>query len=122
MKGGRGAAPKWKATLRPLGARVIGTVGSEKKAALARENGCAHPIVYTWEDIVARVREITGGDGLLSSMTEWAPRPSSSPAQPAAARHARLLRAEMLDRAQDLFDTMQTGAVRASVRQRYPRG
>src|SRR5262249_25930840 len=47
-----------------LGARVIGTVSTEEKAALARENGCAHPIVYTREDVVARVRELTGGEGL----------------------------------------------------------
>jgi NADPH2:quinone reductase len=47
-----------------LGARVIGTVGTEEKAALARENGCEHPIVYAKEDVVARVRELTGGEGV----------------------------------------------------------
>ncbi len=47
-----------------LGATVIGTVGSDEKAALAREHGCAHPIVYTREDFVERVREITGGRGV----------------------------------------------------------
>ena len=47
-----------------LGATVIGTVGTEEKAALARENGCDHPIVYTKEDFVARVKEITGGAGV----------------------------------------------------------
>ena len=46
-----------------LGARVIGTVGTAEKAALAAANGCDHPIVYTGEDFVARVREITGGEG-----------------------------------------------------------
>jgi NADPH2:quinone reductase len=49
---------------RHLGARVIGTVSTEEKAALARANGCEHPIVYTREDVVARVRELTGGEGL----------------------------------------------------------
>jgi NADPH2:quinone reductase len=44
-----------------LGAKVIGTVGSDEKAALARKHGCDHPIVYTREDFVARVGEITGG-------------------------------------------------------------
>lgn len=44
-----------------LGATVIGTVGSDEKAALARAHGCDHPIVYTREDFVARVLEITGG-------------------------------------------------------------
>ncbi len=47
-----------------LGATVIGTVGSDAKAALARAHGCDHPIVYTREDFVARVREITGGAGV----------------------------------------------------------
>jgi NADPH2:quinone reductase len=49
---------------RHLGARVIGTVGTDEKAALARANGCEHPIVYAGEDVVARVREITGGEGV----------------------------------------------------------
>jgi NADPH:quinone reductase len=44
-----------------LGAIVIGTVGSEEKAAIARAHGCAHTIVYTNEDFVARVNEFTGG-------------------------------------------------------------
>jgi NADPH2:quinone reductase len=47
-----------------LGATVIGTVGSDAKAALAKAHGCDHPIVYTREDFVARVREITGGEGV----------------------------------------------------------
>ncbi len=44
-----------------LGATVIGTVGSDAKAELARANGCDHPIVYTREDFHARVMELTGG-------------------------------------------------------------
>lgn len=47
-----------------LGCRVIGTVGSAEKAALAAAHGCDHPIVYTEEDFVARVGEITGGEGV----------------------------------------------------------
>lgn len=47
-----------------LGATVIGTVGNDEKAALARRYGTAHTIVYTREDIVARVKEITGGKGV----------------------------------------------------------
>ncbi|ACL66545.1 Alcohol dehydrogenase zinc-binding domain protein [Anaeromyxobacter dehalogenans 2CP-1] len=50
--------------LKALGATVIGTVGSDEKAALARAHGCDHAIVYTREDFVARVREITGGEGV----------------------------------------------------------
>ena len=44
-----------------LGATVIGTVGSDEKAELAKANGCAHPIVYTRENFVDRVMEITDG-------------------------------------------------------------
>lgn len=47
-----------------LGATIIGTVSSEDKAALARANGCTHTIIYTQEDFVARVKEITGGAGV----------------------------------------------------------
>ena len=47
-----------------LGATVIGTVGTEEKAARALANGCAHAIVYTKEDFVARVASITGGAGV----------------------------------------------------------
>src|SRR3712207_5005279 len=44
-----------------LGATVIGTVGSEDKAKLARENDCDHVILYRQEDFAARVKEITKG-------------------------------------------------------------
>jgi NADPH2:quinone reductase len=47
-----------------LGATVIGTVGSDEKAAIAKAHGCDHPIVYTREDFTARVREITSGAGV----------------------------------------------------------
>jgi NADPH2:quinone reductase len=47
-----------------LGATVIGTVGSEEKAKLAADHGCDHPIIYTKEDFVARVRELTNGEGV----------------------------------------------------------
>ena len=46
-----------------LGATVLGTVGSEEKAAFAKENGCEHPIIYTRENVHARIMEITGGTG-----------------------------------------------------------
>jgi len=46
-----------------LGATVIGCVGSEEKAQLARDNGCHHTILYQNEDIPSRVRELTGGSG-----------------------------------------------------------
>lgn len=49
---------------RHLGARVIGTVSTPEKAALARNNGYDHTILYRDEDFVARVRDITGGHGV----------------------------------------------------------
>jgi NADPH:quinone reductase len=50
--------------LKALGATVIGTVGSDEKAEVARAHGCEHVIVSTREDIANRVREITGGAGV----------------------------------------------------------
>ena len=47
-----------------LGATVIGTVGSDDKAELARAHGCAHVINYRRENVVEHVREITGGRGV----------------------------------------------------------
>ena len=49
---------------RHLGARVIGTVGSARKAEIARANGCNEVILYQEEDFPARVKEITGGLGV----------------------------------------------------------
>jgi NADPH2:quinone reductase len=49
-----------------LGATVIGTTSTPEKAALAKANGCDHPILYTQEDFVARVMEITGGKGVAA--------------------------------------------------------
>jgi NADPH2:quinone reductase len=47
-----------------LGAIVIGTVSSESKAQIARAHGCDHPIVYTHEDFVAAVDDITNHEKL----------------------------------------------------------
>lgn len=47
-----------------LGATVIGTVGNDEKAALARAHGCDHTIVYTRENFTERVRAITNGTGV----------------------------------------------------------
>jgi NADPH2:quinone reductase len=47
-----------------LGARVIGAVGSEAKAQTARELGCDEVILYRSEDVAARARDITGGQGV----------------------------------------------------------
>lgn len=47
-----------------LGVTMIGTVGSDQKAALAKAHGCAHVINYNKENFVERVKEITGGKGV----------------------------------------------------------
>ncbi len=49
---------------RVLGLQLIGTAGGGAKCELAKEHGAAHVIDYTREDFVARVREITGGQGV----------------------------------------------------------
>ncbi|WP_136417558.1 quinone oxidoreductase [Herbaspirillum sp. ST 5-3] len=49
---------------RALGVTMIGTVGSDEKAALAKAHGCAHTINYNKENFVERVKEITGGKGV----------------------------------------------------------
>jgi NADPH2:quinone reductase len=60
--GGTGSiACQW---AKALGAAVIGTVGSEEKAAIAKANGCAHVINYNKENVVERVKEITKGKGV----------------------------------------------------------
>jgi len=50
--------------LKALGATVIGTVGSEPKAKLAKDHGCDHTILYNQEDFAKRVRELTDGKGV----------------------------------------------------------
>ncbi len=47
-----------------LGATVIGTVGTDEKAELAKAHGCDHPILYTKENFAERVQEISGGTGI----------------------------------------------------------
>jgi len=54
-------ASQW---LNALGATVIGTVGSEEKAELAKANGCDHTILYKEENFVDKVKEITNGSGV----------------------------------------------------------
>ena len=49
---------------RALGATVIGTVGSEDKAQLAKAQGCHHTILYRTEDVAKKIAEITGGKGV----------------------------------------------------------
>ena len=49
---------------RALGVTMIGTVGSDEKAELAKAHGCTHTINYNKENFVERVKEITGGKGV----------------------------------------------------------
>lgn len=50
--------------LKHLGATVIGTVSTDEKAEIARAQGCDHPVVYTRDDFVAKVKEVTDGEGV----------------------------------------------------------
>lgn len=54
-------ACQWAAS---LGATVIGTVGSAGKALIARSHGCTHVINYREEDVVAKVKAYTKGEGV----------------------------------------------------------
>jgi NADPH2:quinone reductase len=138
-----------------LGATVIGTVGSEEKAKLAKAHGCAHTIIYTKEDFVKRVEEITAGkkvpvvydsvgkDTFLKSLDCLAPLgvaalfgASSGNVDPLnlgllaqkgslyvtrptlntyAAKHENLVAM-----AKELFEVVQSGAVKIEVHQTYP--
>jgi len=50
-----------------MGATVIGCVGSEEKAELAKANGCDHTILYREENIPVRVRDLTDGKGVAAA-------------------------------------------------------
>ena len=54
-------ACQWAAS---LGATVIGTVGSSGKALIARSHGCTHVINYREEDVLAKVKDYTKGEGV----------------------------------------------------------
>jgi len=47
-----------------LGATIIGCVGSEEKATLAKANGCDHTLLYNSENVPQRVGELTEGEGV----------------------------------------------------------
>ena len=138
-----------------LGVTVIGTVGSDEKAKLARAHGCAHTIVYTREDFVKRVDEITGGnkvpvvydsvakDTFLKSLDCLAPLgyvalfgQSSGSVEPLnlglLAQKGSLYvtrptlntygakRENLVAMAKELFEVVQSGAVKIEVNQTYP--
>ena len=138
-----------------LGATVIGIVGSEEKAALAKENGCAHVLNTRAADWSARVRELTGGNGVpvvydgigrdtfMASLDCLAVRgmlvsfgnasgavPPFEPGilsakgslyltRPTLFHYTRTPR-ELQETADDLFAVIESGAVKISIRQRFP--
>jgi NADPH2:quinone reductase len=138
-----------------LGATVIGTVGSDEKAELAKAHGCDHPIVYTREDFTKRVREITNGEGVpvvydsigkdtytasLDSLSplgmfvsfgntsgplppidssEFAGRGSLFFTRPTLFSYIAK-RGDLETMAAELFEVVESGKVKTSVRQRYP--
>jgi NADPH:quinone reductase len=138
-----------------LGVTVIGTVGSDEKAKLAEAHGCAHTIVYSREDFVKRVDEITGGkkvpvvydsvgkDTFLKSLDCLAPLgylalfgASSGAVEPLnlglLAQKGSLYvtrptlntygasRENLVAMAKELFEVVQSGAVKIEVNQTYP--
>ena len=138
-----------------LGATVIGTVGSAEKAELAKAHGCDHPIRYDQEDVVARVREITGGRGVpvvydsvgqatfeksldclapLGMLVSFGQSSGKIPpvdlgilsqkgslyiTRPTLMTYTAA-RADLLAAAKELFDVVQSGAVRIEINQRFP--
>ena len=138
-----------------LGATVIGTVGDEEKAALAKRNGCDHPILYKEEDFVARVNELTQGRklpvvydsvgkdtfyksldclaplGLMVSFGQSSgaigpvdigilvPKGSLFLTRPTLGTYTAS-REDLLTAARELFDMVQSGAVKIVVNQTYP--
>ena len=140
--------------LKHLGATVIGTVGNDEKAEIAKAHGCDHTILYRDEDIAARVRDITDGMGvpvvydsvgkstLMASLDSLAPRGllvsfgnASGPvdnfnlgvlAQKGSLYVTRPTlmtyiaeRENMIQMARDLFEVVESGAVKIKINQRY---
>jgi len=138
-----------------LGATVIGTVGDDDKAALAKRHGCDHPINYRREDFVAKVGKITQGkklpvvydsvgkDTFYKSLDCLAPLglmasfgQSSGAIGPVdigilAGKGSLFLtrptlntytatREDLLTAARELFEVVQSGAVKIAVNQTYP--
>jgi NADPH2:quinone reductase len=127
-----------------LGANVVGTVGSEPKAKIARELGCDHVIAYATEDFAARCRELTGGEGVhvvyesIGKVTfAKAYGHASGPPDPVdiiqdlgargslfvtrpAVMHYLATRAALEEAATGLFQALQTGIVRSTVNHTYP--
>jgi NADPH:quinone reductase len=138
-----------------LGATVIGTVGDDAKAELAKKNGCDHPVLYRHDDFVARVAALTEGrklpvvydsvgkDTFYKSLDCLAPLglmvsfgQSSGAIGPVdigilAAKGSLFLtrptlntytasREDLLTAARELFEVVESGAVKIAINQTYP--
>ncbi|MEO8486270.1 MAG: quinone oxidoreductase [Betaproteobacteria bacterium] len=138
-----------------LGVTMIGTVSSDEKAAIAKAHGCAHTIIYTRENVVERVKALTGGKGVPvvydgvgkdvfpASLDCLTPRglwvlfgASSGPVPPLdlqmLAQKGSLYvtrptlfnyastRESLLAMANEMFDLMRTGKVKAEIGQTFP--
>ncbi len=137
-----------------LGATVIGTVSSDDKARLARDNGCDYPIVAGGGEFAAQVMSVTSGRGCdviydavgaatySGSLAALAVRghlvchgQASGPLPPIdAARlgeksatlsspvlfHYTAAPAELRALANEVFEALRRGVIRANIRQRYP--
>jgi NADPH2:quinone reductase len=152
-EGGVGSiASQW---AKHLGVTVIGTVGSDAKAELAQQNGCAHVIRYDREDVAVRVREITGGKGVpvvydavgqatfdasldclapLGMLVSFGQSSGKIPpvdlgilsqkgslyiTRPTLMTYTAA-RSDLVDSANELFDVVQSGAVKIQINQRLP--
>jgi len=138
-----------------LGATVIGTVGTDEKAKLASEHGCAYTIVYTREDFVQRVKDITKGEmvpvvydavgkdtfmksldclrpaGLMVNFGQasgamppvdlgiFGAKGSLFYTRPTLNTYAAK-RADYQAMTKDLFDAIQSGAIKITINQTYP--
>jgi NADPH2:quinone reductase len=130
-----------------LGATVIGTVGTEEKAELARAHGCAHPIVYSKQDFVAEVQrpvvyDSVGRDtflksldclkvrGLMVSFGNASGAPEPMPPNLLAQKGSLYLtrptlyhyiasRKQLEQSANELFEMVSSGKVKIEVQQRF---
>ncbi|KAH9299549.1 hypothetical protein KI387_031231, partial [Taxus chinensis] len=103
-----------------LGATVFGTVSTKEKAAQAIEDGCHHPIIYTQEDFVDCVKEITKGQGAIDRV----PLSVLAPKSLFLTRHSMMqytaTREELLENAGELFANVASGVLKVRVKKTYP--
>ncbi|KAI6696169.1 hypothetical protein NL676_016288 [Syzygium grande] len=91
-----------------LGATVIDTVSTKEKSAQAKDDSCHHAIIYTEEDFVSRVKEITSGNGLMLCMTRL------------SLMQYAITRDELLEAAGEVFASVASGVLKVRVNDTYP--